>query len=272
MESINRREFLKYASATMAGLTLPYTPPTSEQFAEQFARQWIRQPADQLAGQPGPAALPATSLGRIATWWRQVVRSEPSQNATVMTSKRRDQVIPLYATVVGEAPWPNNPFWYQTDGGFIHSGYVQPVDNTPSADVFTEVAKPVLRVCETMDLCHIPSPFRQCPLICRTVESGLIERFASQLRHNQEISIDEIAAEIMGHNLRNGNGCLCQQSPVDLGFLAHHPVFVEQLQHGVGRCDSENIFGPFGTAYQKRFGKPACAERTAFPWTVAQKR
>lgn len=130
MQIMNRREFLKCASATLASLALPRTPPVTDQFADQFAEQ------------PEPAPLPATSLGRIATWWRQVVRSEPSRNAEWVTSKGRDEVVPLYAAVVGEAPWPDNPFWYQTDGGFIHSGYVQPVENTPSTEVFTEVAEP----------------------------------------------------------------------------------------------------------------------------------
>ena len=118
---MNRREFLKYASAALAWLALPRTPLSTSQMTT--------------------AASPA-SPGRIATWWRQAVRSGPSRQAEWVAWKRRDEVIPLYAAVTGEAPWPSNPIWYRTGGGFIHSGYVQPVENAPSAEVITEVGEP----------------------------------------------------------------------------------------------------------------------------------
>jgi len=121
MPTMNRREFIKYASGALAWLTLPRTlPPTA-------------LPASEA---------PPTSLGRIATWWWQAVRREPSQQAEWVAWKKRDEIIPLYAAVAGKAPWPDNPIWYQTDGGFIHSGYVQPVENSPSAEVIAEVAEP----------------------------------------------------------------------------------------------------------------------------------
>jgi len=120
-KTLNRREFLKHASAALAWLALPRTP----------------LPISQMTTAASPA-----SLGRIATWWRQAVRSGPSRQAEWVAWKRRDEVIPLYAAVTGEAPWPSNPIWYQTNGGFIHSGYVQPVENAPSADVITEVGEP----------------------------------------------------------------------------------------------------------------------------------
>ena len=121
MQTINRREFIKGASAGLVGLVLPRKLP----------------PAEHSASEPLPA-----SLGRIATWWRQSVRVEPSPMAEVVTLKVRDEIIPLYAAVAGEAPWPSNPIWYQTDGGFIHSGYVQPVEHRPSGEVITDVAEP----------------------------------------------------------------------------------------------------------------------------------
>jgi len=122
MQTMNRRDFIKCAGAALAWLALPRAP--------------------LLADRPASGALPTTSLGRIATWWRQAVRSEPSKGAEWVAWKRRDDVIPLYAAVVGQAPWPNNPIWYQTEEGFIHSGYVQPVENTPSTEVVAEVAEP----------------------------------------------------------------------------------------------------------------------------------
>jgi hypothetical protein len=51
-------------------------------------------------------------------------------------------VIPLYAALEGEAPWPTNSLWYQTEGGYIHSGYVQPVENQPQERVVQHVAAP----------------------------------------------------------------------------------------------------------------------------------
>lgn len=121
MDGMNRREFLKRTSATLAWLALPRNP---------ISALVPDEPEDRAILQAPPA-----SLGRIATWWRQSVRSEPSLEAEHITWKTRDQVIPLYAAIVGEAPWPRNPIWYQTDEGFIHSGYVQPVEDTPNNDV-----------------------------------------------------------------------------------------------------------------------------------------
>jgi len=90
-----------------------------------------------LVNQTRPA-----SLARIATWWRQAVRKQPSPTGEWVEWKVRDEVIPIYAAVVGEAPWPSNPIWYQTERGFIHSGYVQPVENWPQEAVITEFSPP----------------------------------------------------------------------------------------------------------------------------------
>ncbi len=131
MPTMNRREFIKYTGATLAWLGLPsFLIP------------------DEPNERPAPETPPA-SLGRITTWRRQAVRSRPSERAKLMTWKRRDDIIPLYAAVAGEAPWPGNPVWYQTEEGFIHSGYVQPVENAPSTETITEVNEPGFwaRVC-----------------------------------------------------------------------------------------------------------------------------
>jgi hypothetical protein len=124
MPTMNRREFIKHTGVALAWLALPCFPIPDE-------------PDEQSVSEAPPAAL-----GRIATWWRQAVRSEPSQGAEWTAWKTRDDIIPLYAAVAGEAPWPRNPTWYQTEGGFIHSGYVQPVENTPSTEVIPDVTEP----------------------------------------------------------------------------------------------------------------------------------
>jgi hypothetical protein len=122
MKTMNRREFLRHTGATLTWLALPRIPfPEPDEPDEQ----WILE------------ALPA-SLGRIATWWRQAVHKEPSPDSEQVAWKTRDEVVPLKAAVVGRAPWSGNPIWFQTTEGFIHSGYVQPVENTPSSDVVVD--------------------------------------------------------------------------------------------------------------------------------------
>jgi hypothetical protein len=110
MGTMNRRDFLKFSSIALLGVALPR--PDEEE--------------EPPIGGPPPA-----SLGRITTW-RQPVREEAKVKGKVVVNKAYDEIIPLWATVVGEAPWPSNPIWYQTAGGFIHSAFVQPVENQPS--------------------------------------------------------------------------------------------------------------------------------------------
>jgi hypothetical protein len=90
---------------------------------------WPRWEEDEIPTSPPPA-----SLGRIATW-QQAIRQEPKLKSTLVANKKFDEIIPLFATVEGEAPWPSNPVWYQTEGGYIHSAFVQPVEDQPSSGV-----------------------------------------------------------------------------------------------------------------------------------------
>ncbi len=122
---ITRRKFLKLSGAALTGLWLSQSP--------------VRAVCSPAKSHSSPPPAP---LGRIATWWQQAVRVEPDPEADTVTLKKRDELIPLYAQVVGQAPWPSNPIWYQTEGGFIHSGYVQPVHDAPQGDVVAEVADP----------------------------------------------------------------------------------------------------------------------------------
>ncbi len=107
MSDIKRRDFLKLSSVAVIGLALPHY---------------------HVLEQVSP---PPTSLGRITTW-RQAVRAEPKVKGALVVNKQYDDIIPLTGLVLGEAPWPSNPIWYQTEGGYIHSAFVQPVENQPS--------------------------------------------------------------------------------------------------------------------------------------------
>ena len=131
MKTINRREFLKQSSVTLAWLALPRISVPA------LALDVPDEPDERTILQAPPA-----SLGRIATWWRQAVHSEPSSEAELVAWKTRDEILPLHAAVAGIAPWPRNPTWYQTEEGFIHSGYVQPAEDIPNANIVTEVAEP----------------------------------------------------------------------------------------------------------------------------------
>lgn len=121
MQTINRRQFLIGSGVSLTYLAMPRIPPV--------------QHAPRVKAPPAP-------LGRVATWWRQAVRKEPSQHADWVTWRARDEIIPLHGSVVGEPPWPTNSIWYETDGGYIHSGYVQPVDEAPQAEIIEQVDEP----------------------------------------------------------------------------------------------------------------------------------
>jgi lipoprotein-anchoring transpeptidase ErfK/SrfK len=109
MGTMNRRDFLKFSSIALLGVALP------------------RRDEEEPVSGPPPA-----SLGRIAGGWRQPVRDEAKLQGKIIIYKSYDEIIPLLSTVVGEAPWPSNPFWFQTTEGYIHSAPVQPVENQPS--------------------------------------------------------------------------------------------------------------------------------------------
>jgi hypothetical protein len=127
MTGLTRRDFIKLGGAAFAVSILPHG----------------------LARAEARLNVPPASLGRIAAGWRQPVRKEAKVAADIVSYKSYDDIIPLYAQVEGEAPWPTNPIWYQTDDGYIHSAYVQPVENTPSGNILRAIASPGvwLQVC-----------------------------------------------------------------------------------------------------------------------------
>ncbi len=117
MQKLNRREFLQMGGVLLAGAALrPIT----------------------VLGKSWRGEAPPATLGRIILW-RDALRAEPSRAAEFVAWKYFNEVIPLYEAVEGVAPWPSNPIWYRTEGGYIHSGYVQPVENAVQSEVITEV-------------------------------------------------------------------------------------------------------------------------------------
>ncbi|MBN1488097.1 MAG: L,D-transpeptidase [Anaerolineae bacterium] len=125
MQSVSRRDFLKLGGVALARALLPQLP----------------QPALAYTPDSENFSAPPASLGRIISW-SQIVRQEPSQTSERIGTHYRNEVIPLQAAVTGEPPWPSNPTWYQTQDGFIHSGYVQPVENKPDLRIRRQVPSP----------------------------------------------------------------------------------------------------------------------------------
>ena len=123
MSPLTRREFLRGVGLSMAGLALPPKMPQPPPEGSVYYR-------------------PPAPLGRIATWRGQAVHVEPTYSSEQTGSRGLDDVIPLLASTVGEAPWPSNPVWYKTSGGWIHSGYVQPVQRRPNREIIAHVADP----------------------------------------------------------------------------------------------------------------------------------
>ncbi len=116
-KSITRRDFLKLSSGAFAWSILP----------RSLRSRGLAAPA---------------SLGRMTSGARQPVRAETKLKGKIIAYRQFDEIIPLYAALEGEAPWPSNPIWYQTDGGFIHSAFVQPVENAPDGNVLTSIDQP----------------------------------------------------------------------------------------------------------------------------------
>ena len=124
--SVNRRQFLKLGAAALAWVLSRKIPVLADSFELDSLPDFLPPPA---------------SLGRIIDARQPILRA-PSLDAELVEWKVRDEVIPLKATLLGEAPWPSNPVWYFTEGGFIHSAYVHPSENLLQTNIVTDVAAP----------------------------------------------------------------------------------------------------------------------------------
>lgn len=76
-----------------------------------------------------PAPAP---FGRISRWvW--VVRDGTTFSSKIVKYTKFDDVIPLTGVTRGQVWGAHaNPYWYVTDGGFIHTAQVQPVTDAPN--------------------------------------------------------------------------------------------------------------------------------------------
>ncbi len=132
MERITRRDFLKLAALGLGALA--WTP----------LRPLIPPEADQSDLQP-------EGWGRVTIWAIGVFRT-PSYQSERVRIALRDEILPLYFTLHAAQP-AHNPRWYRTDGGYVHSAYIQRVEKRlngvpaglPDRPLLGEVTVPYLQ-------------------------------------------------------------------------------------------------------------------------------
>ncbi|GAP14065.1 uncharacterized protein conserved in bacteria [Longilinea arvoryzae] len=114
--SLNRRDFLKLAGATLAAVFLPPgTHPVSAQAPTQFTE--------------------SPRLGRIIADNTRVY-DKPSLNANVLKKFFADQIYSITDVTIGDEEPAYNRVWYELNGeGYVHSGGVHPVDVRPNEPV-----------------------------------------------------------------------------------------------------------------------------------------
>jgi hypothetical protein len=82
--------------------------------------------------------LPTAGLGRVAAV-NVILYDRPSFNGTMVGTLKRDMVLPITQTVIGDTEPVYNRIWYELDNrGYAHSGTIQPVENrlnTPQANL-----------------------------------------------------------------------------------------------------------------------------------------
>ena len=125
IRTISRREFLKLSSATL--ITLLALNKTSYAYAE--SAKWDE---------------PLLNLGRVTTN-KVELYDKPSLDAKIIRTLWKDLVLPITKVEIGSGEPAHNKIWYQlNDEGFVHSGYVQPVEIKLNKPLTTKAEKNLL--------------------------------------------------------------------------------------------------------------------------------
>ncbi|MBM3137099.1 MAG: L,D-transpeptidase [Chloroflexi bacterium] len=103
MSRYSRRDFLKSFGVGLAGLAIPMSFSTGKRIS-------------------------VPRLGRVASESLSVY-SEPSDKSAIRFQRFRDNILHLYQDVVSEDGPGYNPVWHRVWGGYVHSAFVQPVEN-----------------------------------------------------------------------------------------------------------------------------------------------
>jgi len=123
-QEVTRREFLKAIGGGAAALAFPL-------------------------GASSETNLKMTRLGRV-TAKSISVYEEPSDKSRILFQRYRDEIVNIYFSVTSEDGPGYNPIWHRVWGGYMHSGYVQPVryqlnpilDEFPSSGQLMELTVP----------------------------------------------------------------------------------------------------------------------------------
>jgi hypothetical protein len=128
---VSRREFLHKTAGALAALTLHPWPKLGPD---------LPLPPDDVTSRTG------LSLGRVTTY-RLSVRDEPDRDASAVSFRSYDQLITLFGTAEGPGELAHNPVWFKTYEGYVHSSFVQPVEqrlNRPLLPSRVSQARPAL--------------------------------------------------------------------------------------------------------------------------------
>ena len=107
--------------------------------------------AAALARPPHITTAAPIRLGRITNTLRP--RDKPALTAREGGWLARDSVVTIAREAVGEWEFEHNKVWYETEAGWVHSGYVQPVRDAPN--------KPILDIPEDGCLAEVTVPVAQ---------------------------------------------------------------------------------------------------------------
>jgi len=128
--NLTRREFLKLTGAAAIGFRFRDFPPGG----------------DSTRSRP-----PSFTLGRTVYSLRYY--EEPSFASEELGYYVTDSVVDIYEERVGDSKPSHNPIWLRTDKGWLHSAFVQPVDN--------RLNEPVLDIPNEGMLAEVTVPFTQ---------------------------------------------------------------------------------------------------------------
>ncbi len=101
MNTLNRRDFLKFSGAALSQIVLKPPEPETEK--------------------PSPIGL-----GRV-TEWRIWAYDEPRPGANKDYALSRDDVLDIYDEFKSDGLMSHNPLWFLTKYGWVYSSWVQPV-------------------------------------------------------------------------------------------------------------------------------------------------
>jgi len=128
--NLSRREFLKFTCAAVIGLNFRDFPP---------------------GGDPTSKRPPSFLLGRTVYSLRYY--EEPSFASSEMGYYITDSIVNIHEERLGDSRPYHNPIWLRTDEGWLHSAYVQPVEN--------RLNEPVLEIPEKGMLSEVTVPYTQ---------------------------------------------------------------------------------------------------------------